>query len=105
MSITQKYDGDITTGTKDPHKFDRLAELESMVDEKVDELVATKAEILGTISMLKDNRQRIALTEYYLEMRTWEQVAVDINYSFPQTMRIHGYALGEISKLLKDEIK
>ena len=99
-SITQNYDSDGSQSTKNPHKFDRLVELESLVDEKVDELIALKTEILGTISKLKDNRQRIILTEYYLKMQTWEQVAVDMHYSFQHVMRMHGYALKEITRLI-----
>ena len=99
-NITQKYDSDGAQSTKDPHKFDKLAELESLVDEKVDQLVDLKAEILRTIMKLEDNRQRMVLMEYYLEMKTWEQVAVDLHYSYMHVTRIHGYALREIQKML-----
>lgn len=99
-SVTQNYDSDKASGTKNPHKFDRLVELESLVDQKVDELIALKTDILETISKLKDNRQRILLTKYYLQMLTWEQVAVDMDYSFQHTMRMHGYALREIERII-----
>lgn len=99
-SITQNYDRDGSQSSKNPHKFDRLVELESQVDQKIDELIALKAEILATISKLADNRQRIALTKYYLEMKTWEQIAVDMNYSWRQIMNIHGNALIEIQKII-----
>ena len=46
MSITQRYDGDGAQSTKDPHKFDKLAELSNLIDQKTDELVSVKAEIL-----------------------------------------------------------
>ena len=100
-SITQKYDSDGAQSTKNPHKYDRLVELESLVDEKIQEQLNLKAETLITIAKLKDRRQRIVLTEYYLEMKTWEQVAVDIGYTYQHTMRIHGYALKTIAELLK----
>ena len=100
-SITQKYDSDGARSTKNPHKYDRLVELESLVDEKIQEQLNLKAETLITIAKLKDRRQRIVLTEYYLEMKTWEQVAVDIGYTYQHTMRIHGYALKTIAELLK----
>ena len=99
-SITQKYDGDGAQTTKNPHKYDRLVELESLVDEKIQEQLNLKAETLITIAKLKDRRQRIVLTEYYLEMKTWEQVAVDIGYTYQHTMRIHGYALKAVSEIM-----
>lgn len=99
-SITQNYDSDGSQSTKNPHKYDRLVELESLVDGKIDEQLELKKETLETISKLKDRRQRIVLTEYYLNMKTWEQVAVEINYSWRQVMNIHGNALQEIQKII-----
>jgi DNA-directed RNA polymerase specialized sigma subunit len=99
-SITQKYDGDGAQATKNPHKFDRLVELEGLVDQKIQEQLTLKAETLLTIGKLKDRRQRMVLTEYYLEMKTWEQVAVDIGYSYQHVMRLHGYALKAVSEIM-----
>lgn len=99
-SITQNYDSDGSQATKDPHKFDRLLELESLVNQKIDEQVQLKAEIVETISKLKDRRHRLVLTEYYLNMKTWEQVAVDLNYSYMHVTRLHGYALKEVQKMI-----
>jgi len=99
-SITQNYNSDGAQVTKDPHKFDRLIELEALVDSKVDEQIELKAEILRTIMQLDDRRQRLVLMEYYIEMKTWEQVAVDLNYSYMHITRLHGYALKEVQKII-----
>lgn len=99
-SVTQSYSGDGAQSTKDPHKFDRLVELESLVNEKINEQIQIKTEILEAISQIRDRRQRIVLTEYYLNMKTWEQVAVEINYSWRQVMNIHGRALQEMQRII-----
>ena len=99
-TITQDYNSDGAQSTKNPHKFDRLVELESLVDAKIDEQIAMKSEILQTIMKLSDRRQRLVLMEYYVEMKTWEQVAVDLNYSYMHITRIHGYALKEVERCL-----
>jgi len=106
-SITQNYNGDLTTGSKNPHKFDRLVELESMVDNKIDNLVDVKVEILETISRVNDGKQRELLTLYYTtkdeatnKPLTWEQVAVKMNYSWRRVMEIHGSALKEIQRII-----
>ena len=99
-AVTQKYDGDGAQATKNPHKFDRLVELEGLVDQKIQEQLTLKAETLLTIGKLKDRRQRMIPTEYYLEMKTWEQVAVDIGYSYQHVMRLHGYALKAVSEIM-----
>jgi DNA-directed RNA polymerase specialized sigma subunit len=99
-NTTQNYSSDGAQATKNPHKFDRLVELESLVDSKIDEQIALKAEILGTIMQLEDRRHRLILMEYYVEMKTFEQVAVDMNYSWLQIMNIHGHALKAVEKLI-----
>lgn len=99
-TVTQNYDSDGAKSTKNPHKYDRLVELESLVDEKIDQQIALKAEILNTIMQLEDRRQRLVLMEYYIEMKTFEQVAVDIHYSWRQIMNIHGHALKAIQEVL-----
>ena len=104
-SITQNYNSDGAQTTANPHRFDRLIELESLVDSKVDEQIALKTEILETITNLKDRRQRLVLMEYYVEMKTWEQVAVDLNYSYMHITRIHGYALKEVQRFLESGVQ
>ena len=103
-TVTQNYDSDGAQSTKNPHKYDRLVELESLVDEKIDQQIALKAEILNTIMQLEDRRQRLVLMEYYIEMKTFEQVAVDIHYSWRQIMNIHGHALKEVQRTLENEL-
>lgn len=99
-SITQNYDSDGAQTTTNPHRFDRLIELEALVDSKIDEQIALKAEILETITRLKDRRQRIVLNEHYLKMKTWQQVADVLHYSVVHVTRLHGYALNEVQKVL-----
>ena len=60
-TITQNYNSDGAQSTKNPHKFDRLVELESLVDAKIDEQIALKSEIITTIMKLPDRRQRLVL--------------------------------------------
>jgi len=99
-TITQNYNSDGAQSTKNPHKFDRLVELESLVDAKIDEQIALKSEILRTIMKLSDRRQRLVLMEYYVEMKSFEEVSVEIHYSWKQTHRIHAAALKEVERCL-----
>ena len=93
LSITQRYDGDGAQSSKDPHKFDRLAELSSLIDQKIDELVIVKEEILQMIGRLPEQRQRNVCTSYYVRMKTFEQIAVEEHYSYRQVKRIHSKSL------------
>ena len=100
MHITQSYDGDGAQTTKDPHKFDSLVELEDKIDELIDRLYATKTEILGVIDRLEDRREFLALKVYYIDMKTWEEVAVEMNYTWRQTMRIRKAALLHVEEIM-----
>ena len=98
--ITQFYESDGAQVSKDPHKFDRLAELENMIDDKVDELTRTKAEIMQVIFRLEDRRQKMVLISYYIRMKTFEQIAVEMNYSFRQITNIRRRGIMEVQKLI-----
>lgn len=102
-SITQKYDSDGAQATKNPHKFDRLVELEALVNDKVQEQLNLKADTLLTISKIKDRRQRIIMTEYYLKMKTFEEISVELHYSWKQIHRLHGYALKSVDAIINGE--
>ena len=40
----------------------------------------------------------------YVEYKTFERIAEEINYSWRQTIRLHGMALIEFEKMYNDEI-
>lgn len=98
--VTQTITGDIVQHDKDPHKFDRLAELGEKIDNKVDELVAIREEIFDAISKVENNAQREVLTRRYVIGETFEQIAVHMHYSYKQVCRIHGRALITIGGMI-----
>ena len=98
--ITQNYDSDGAQTTKDPHKFDSLVELEDKIDELIDRLYATKTEILGAIDKLEDRREFLALKVYYIDMKTWEEVCVELHYSWRQTMYIRKQAIKHVEEII-----
>ena len=101
-SITQNYAGDCVSGTKDPHaKFDGLAEYEIEIDAKVDELISVKRETEAAISQVENSTYRDLLRRRYLCFDHWEQIAVEMNYSYMQVCRIHGRALQEIEDVIE----
>ena len=107
--ITPNYDSDSTSGTRDPHKYDRLAELSELINSKTDEYVDALKDIMQTIMMVSDSRQRNVLILYYTvkdertsKPLTWEQVAVELHYSWKQTRRIHARALSAVDEIIKE---
>lgn len=98
--ITQSYESDGAQTTKDPHKYDRLVELENEIDQKVDELIDTKQEIMNVIFKVEDRNQRQVLISYYIRMMTLEKIAVEMNYSFRQIVNIRRHGIMEVQKLI-----
>lgn len=93
LSITSSPSNTVVSGTKDPHKYDRLIELESKIDEIIDREIAVKKEILDFISMISDVRYRGLLIARYVRFMTWERIAVQMHYGYRQTLRLHKAAL------------
>lgn len=100
VSINQKLTGNTVQSTKDPHKYDRLVELDAEIDNAVYELVEVKTEILKGIRQLQDGRLREILRRRYIDGHTFEQIAVGINYSYKQTCRLHGRALLKMEEVI-----
>lgn len=100
LKITQSYTGDAVQSTKDPHKFDRVVELEMEIDRHIDELVAVKTEILHGIAKLPDGRYREILRLRYLSGKTFEQIAVEMNYSWRHVCTLHGRALLKMEEIV-----
>lgn len=100
MKITQSYENDGAQMTKDPHKFDRLVELENEINQQIEALIGTKREIRAVINQLKNRQQRMALSDYYVSMMTWEETAVDLHYSFQGVMKLRKQAIAEVEKII-----
>lgn len=103
MKITQSYTSDGAQNTKDPHKYDKLVELEDQTNQRIDELLEAKKEIASTIGKLEDHRQRTVLYSYYVRCKTLEQIAVEMHYSYRQTKRFHRQGVAGIQGMLQEE--
>ena len=100
-SMTPTYAGEAVQREGDPHKFERLTELDADIDRRIDRLIDTKREIIDVIAQVPDSRYRTLLTERYTAFKTWEQIAVDMNYSFRHVTRMHGLALMALTPIIE----
>lgn len=102
--ITQSYTGDAVQSTKDPHKFDRAVELEMEIDRHIDQLIEVKTEIIHGIMQLSDGRYREILRLRYLSGKTFEQIAVEMNYSWRHVCTLHGRALLKMEEVVNGKV-
>ena len=101
-STTARYTADVVDGTKDPHKFDALAAMEDMIDREVDRLYSVKQEILEVVLRLGDTRYQDLLMKRYVDIKTWEQIAVEMNYTYRRITQLHGEALKAAEGFIDD---
>ncbi len=106
QSTTVNYEGVVVSGSASPHRFDRLAELEDCIRERIDELTAIQREIVRATGRVRDSNRRTLLVLRYVRFKTWEQIAVEMQYSWSQVHRIHADALRDVEEALsKDGIE
>lgn len=78
---------------------DKKSEIYDILNKKV-ELIG---EISTKISLLNDNSMEALLRKRYIESRSWERIAVDMNYSIRRVYQLHGNALVEFDKILNKD--
>ena len=76
------------------------AELSLAVDRQIEKLEQVRAEILQVIGQVEDNTLATLLTEYYVNDKTWEEVAVQMQYSWRWVRRLHARALDQVQEIL-----
>ena len=77
-----------------------IISLENEINAEVDKFVDLKREAMRAIDKL-DPPYSCILYKRYFEYQAWEQIAVDMNFSFRHIVRLHGVAL----KILEDVLQ
>jgi len=70
--------------------------LEIELDKSIDEFVNLKREIESKINAVDDGTLRLLLQYRYIDGKTWEQIAVDMFYTYKWVCKLHGDALSQI---------
>jgi RinA family phage transcriptional activator len=71
----------------------KIVDLEKEIDADVDRLIEVRDSIKSIIEAVEDDRERLLLQYRYLDGRTFEEIAVQMHYSWRQTHRLHSRAL------------
>lgn len=83
-------------------RFIAYAEYSRIIDERIDELYAVKCEIFKAISRIEDGTLRTLLELRYLSFKTWEEIAVEMSYSYVHVVHnLHPQALKKIKELIE----
>ena len=82
---------------------DRLIELEQAVNARVRDMCQIKRQAIAAIDAVDDARYRELLELYYIDGKTWEQVAERMGYDRRWVTRLHGMALQKVK--VPEEVK
>lgn len=77
-----------------------LVDAEAKTAAEVDRLTVLEAEIIGAIDRVPEP-YRTLLYERYINGKTWEQVAVDMHYSYRGVTKMHGRALQTLKECIE----
>lgn len=90
-----------TSGDKDRigTMVTKLIDAENEAEKLIDEYIDTRRQIICQIDCIKQTSYYQVLFSKYAEYKTFEKIAEEMNYSWRQIIRIHGYALAEFEKM------
>ena len=71
----------------------KIEELEGYLDERIDESLALKKEIVERIEAMENEEYRTILYLRYINLKTWEQIAAGTYYNEKSVRRKHDDAL------------
>ena len=88
-------------GSNISRKAERYSELSETVDQERARLDSIMAEITALIAQVEDNALATLLQDRYVRCLTWEQIAVEMNYSYVHIVHtMHPKAIKAAEKVL-----
>ena len=74
----------------------RIADIEQKINREIDRQIDLRERIEAAICAIPDGRLRDLMRYRYIDGMTWEQIAVEMHYSYVHICRMHGQALAQI---------
>ena len=95
ISAVSNEERDMTTPNFDKigTKQAKIDEIERNIDAMVDDYIIKRDKIISQIDSMEDENVYNVLFSKYIEKKTFEVIATEMNYSCRQTIRLHGIAL------------
>ena len=90
-------------GTRNIHSMEdiivKMIDLESEINTDLNRLIDLKHEIITVVKCVDNPEYQTLLELRYLCFKTWEEIAVEINWSIRQVYYMHGEALKQVDKI------
>lgn len=81
----------------------KIDELENNLDKMIDEYLVKRERIIAQIDTMEEESVYQILFSRYIEKKTFEKIATEMEYSWRQIVRLHGKALQQFEKKYGEE--
>ena len=104
QSYKLKPDKVQTSGAKDTlgETIVKIMSLEEDINARIDELVSMKQEAFTMINRIPDLDQQNILIGRYIQLKKWEDISEELNYSMQWVFELHGKGLLAFAKANSD---
>lgn len=82
----------------------KIVDLEKEIINDIDKLIDLKTKVMRKIDSIQNDDYRLLLTLRYLNFKTWEQIAVEMEFTFQWVHELHKRALIEFEKVQDDAL-
>ena len=79
----------------------KILDLQAEINRDIDDLVDLKRDIVTLLKRVDNTEYQTILEKRYLCFMTWEQIAVDLNYSIHHLYKLHYAALDICDRLME----
>ena len=83
----------------------RIMDAEQRLDDEIDHMLVVKEQVQAVISRVDNFEQRILLEHRYLNYHSWEEIAIEMNYSLRWVYKQHGAALQVVGQILSASVQ
>ena len=90
-------------GARNFHRMEdiiaKMLDLESEINADLNRLIDLKHEIITVVKCVENPEHQTLLELRYLCFKTWEEIAVEVDWSIRQVYYMHGEALREVEQI------
>lgn len=91
------------SGDKTARLAVQLAECETVLQEEMAALWARRMRIITQLGQMKNYKHQLLLQKRYIECKSWEHIAVEMDISWRYCYMLHGSALNEFEQILNNK--
>ena len=104
-SVSINLDG-MPKGTGKDDRLERLAiqlaDMETKLQEEMSGLWSKRMEIINLLGKMHNHKHQVLLHKRYIECKSWEVIAYEMDISWRHCYRLHGSALNEFGEVMKN---